>query len=153
MAFKLSNNSVASWRYLKAKKSVNGEILFDLAPLVDIVFTLILFFMLTSPFITQWGIKITLPSLKNISPVSTSEVEITITENNDIFISGKPIGKNVLAASLKNLAKNNRPVAIVSDAKAQLGTVLEVRDMAIETGIRQIAIRARVKNKPIKSKN
>jgi biopolymer transport protein ExbD len=153
MAFKLSDNSAVSWRHLKARKSATGEILFDLAPLVDIVFTLILFFMLTSPFITQWGIKITLPSLKNILPVANSETEITISENNDIFISGKLINKSALPASLQSLAKNNKSIAIVSDTKAQLGTVLEVRDLAIETGIKQISIRARVKNKPLKSKN
>lgn len=145
MAFKLSETASIPWRDLKKARNSTGNILFDLAPLVDIVFTLILFFMLTSPFITQWGIKVTLPALKNISPISNSEVEITITADNQLFIGAKLIEPNDLKRTLQTLAQNNKAVAIVSDTNAHLGKVLEVRDLAIETGIKQLNIRTRVK--------
>ena len=147
MAFRLTNVSVLSWReaYQQRQAKTTTEMLFDLAPLVDVIFTLILFFMLTSPFVTQWGIKVTLPALKNITPVTISEVEITITADNQILLAGKPVDKTTLNNTLRTLVQDNKSVAIISDTKAQLGVVLEVRDLALEAGVKQLHIRAKVK--------
>ena len=126
---------------------VNQEADFDLAPLVDIVFTLILFFMLTSPLITHWGIPINLPAARHITPVKQSEVEVAITADNRIVIGGRDY---TLGASLEQelvrLAGTNQPVAIISDSAADFGTVLGVWDAAKEAQIKQLNIRARVLN-------
>ncbi|MBI4835569.1 MAG: biopolymer transporter ExbD [Planctomycetes bacterium] len=146
MAYKLATSDLHSWREVSGKKSLPGEMLLDLAPLVDIIFTLILFFMLTSPFVTQWGIKVDLPSLKQVAPVKFSELEITITAVNQIYIQSKPVNMASLRYELRKAAVQDKSVSIVCDSKAQLGVVLEVRDIVLESGVKKLNLRTRLKS-------
>jgi biopolymer transport protein ExbD len=146
MAYKLSASNLHTWREVSSKKTLPGEMLLDLAPLVDIIFTLILFFMLTSPFVTQWGIKVDLPSLKQVAPVKFSEMEITITAANQIYIQNKPVNMSSLRYELRKAAVQDKSVSIVCDSKAQLGIVLEVRDIVLEAGVKKLNLRTRLKS-------
>lgn len=118
---------------------------FDLAPFVDIVFTLILFFMLTSPFVTQWGIKVNLPVAQNITTLKPTEVEIVITPDDRIFIGGREFTLEELCEELSYFAASDQPVSIMSDHKASWGKTLEVWDAAKGAGVRRLNVRARVK--------
>jgi biopolymer transport protein ExbD len=148
MAFNLTNGIVASTPFSLRPKSAkqSTEILFDLAPLVDIVFTLILFFMLTSPLITHWGVQVNLPSARHIAPLKQTEIEVTITADNRILLAGETyqLGPQ-LEKTLLRLAERNQPVAIICDTAADFGTVLGVWDAAKGAEIKSLNIRARVK--------
>ncbi|MCK5578185.1 MAG: biopolymer transporter ExbD [Planctomycetes bacterium] len=119
----------------------------DLAPMVDIMFTLILFFMLTSPFVTQWGIKVNLPKVSNVTTLRPSEVEIRIDANDEIFVSDRSVVLAELTEELDRLAEDGQPVMITGDIKASLGVVLEVWDVAKTAGVRELNIRTQIKKK------
>ncbi|MEK7449302.1 MAG: biopolymer transporter ExbD [Planctomycetota bacterium] len=124
-----------------------AEQFLDLAPLVDIVFTLILFFMLTSPFVAQLGIKVNLPVVSNVTPIRPSEVEIKIDATDEVFISDRRVPLSELSGELTRLARLNQPVLITGDIKSSLGVVLEVWDAAKNAGVKELNIRTRVKKK------
>ena len=63
----------------------------DIAPLIDIVFLLLIFFMLTANFITRPGIKITLPQAVTAKPQEEEDVIVFITQENEIFLNDKRI--------------------------------------------------------------
>jgi biopolymer transport protein ExbD len=124
-----------------SERNTAAEPLFNLISMVDIIFTLLMFFMLTSPFVTQWGIKVNLPSVKNVSNVSSSEIEVMITAQGHIFIKGKEFSISLLREELKKLSLKGVPVLITGDKDASLGRTLEVWDIAKEVGIKELNIR------------
>ena len=102
----------------------------NLTPLVDVVFLLLLFFMLTSHFVAAPTIKIALPESKTSEPEVKEEVVITIAKNGTLFLDKDPIMLTGLQYSLQEkLKKLKKPaVRIKADREAMLGVVVNVVD-------------------------
>ena len=64
----------------------------DIAPLVDIIFLLIIFFMLTSSFVFQPGIKVNLPKAITSEVLGQENIIVTVTGENLIYYKGKAVG-------------------------------------------------------------
>jgi len=105
---------------------------FDIAPLVDIVFLLLVFFMLTANFIMQPGIKITLPVAKTAQPQAKEKVIVFIGQDNKIFLDDRQISidelKDVLEERLKS--SQDKTVILRADEKIDLGLAVKVMDIA-----------------------
>ncbi|MCM8782234.1 MAG: biopolymer transporter ExbD [Candidatus Omnitrophica bacterium] len=112
----------------------------DIAPLIDIVFQLLIFFMLTSSFIFQPGIKINLPKAVTSEVLHEKSIIILITANNYIYLNDRVITMSELASRLRIAAKENKPLLIKADRRASLGKVVEVWDLCREEGLSQINI-------------
>jgi len=112
----------------------------DIAPLIDMVFQLLIFFMLTSSFIMQPGIKVNLPKAVTSETVKPENIEIVVSSENVIYLDGKVITTQELKNLLKQAAKRNQSILIKSDRRASLGRVVEVWDLARDLGITQINI-------------
>lgn len=112
----------------------------DLAPLVDVVFLLIIFFMLTSSFVRQPGIMVRLPKAITSEALEERNVIITITAEGEIFLDEEPITINELSSKLVEAAKAERYLLIKADQKASLGRVVEVWDLCRKNGISQVSI-------------
>ena len=112
----------------------------DIAPLIDMVFQLIIFFMLTSSFVIQAGIKINLPRAVTSEAVKLENIEIIISGENVTYLNGKVVTKQELKTLLVQGAKNKLTVLIKADKRASLGRVVEIWDMCRDLGITQINI-------------
>ena len=112
----------------------------DIAPLIDIVFQLLIFFMLTSSFIMQPGIKVNLPKAVTSEVVKFENIEILITAENVTYLNGKVVTMQELKAFLTQAAKRNQTVLIKADRRASLGRVVEIWDLGRDLGIAQINI-------------
>ncbi|HTZ10936.1 MAG TPA: biopolymer transporter ExbD [Candidatus Margulisiibacteriota bacterium] len=112
----------------------------DIAPLINIVFLLLMFFMLTSSFIAQPGIAVNLPRAVTSEAVSLKNVEISVTAENATYLNGKAVTNQELSRLLKGLGKRGQPILIKSDRKVSLGKVVEIWDLARDSGIREINI-------------
>ena len=112
----------------------------DIAPLIDMVFQLLIFFMLTSSFIMQPGIKVNLPRAVTSEVVQHENVEVAISSENVIYINGKVITAQELKTLLKQTAKAKGSILIKADRRASLGRIVEVWDMCRDLGITQINI-------------
>jgi len=112
----------------------------DIAPLIDMVFQLLIFFMLTSSFIMQPGVKINLPKAVTSEVVKMENIEIVISGENITYFSGKVITTKELAALLKQVGKREQSIIIKADRRASLGRVVEIWDMCRDLGISQINI-------------
>ncbi len=113
----------------------------DIAPLIDIVFLLLIFFMLTANFIMQPGIKITLPQARTSQP-QEEMVIVFISEDNQIYLNEKQIDidylEDALIARLQNVQK--KAVVIKADKKIDLGLAVRVMDMAKGAGAEGLSI-------------
>ncbi len=112
----------------------------DIAPLIDIVFQLLIFFMLTSSFVMQPGIKVNLPKALTSEVVKYENIEILVTSENVTYLNGKVVTVGELRTLLKQAAKRNQTIFIKADRRASLGRVVEIWDMARDLGIIQINI-------------
>jgi biopolymer transport protein ExbD len=112
----------------------------DIAPLIDIVFQLLIFFMLTSSFIMQPGIKVNLPKAVTSEVVKFENIEILITGENVTYLNGRVVTTQELETLLKQAAKREQTILIKADKRASLGRVVEIWDLARDLGISQINI-------------
>ena len=122
----------------------------DITPLVDMVFLLLIFFMLSTTFIVSPGIKVNLPqsSAEKVTQ-EKEEVQVVITEDNRIFVERVAVDVGELAQRFAGAArKDPRTLVIIkADAKALHGTVVEVMDIAKESGLNRLAIATQPKER------
>ncbi len=112
----------------------------DMAPMIDVVFLLLIFFMLTSNFVIQPGIKVSLPRAITSEVLSSENFVVTLTSQDLLFLNDKPITINELVAQLKSAASENKSMILRADTSASLGRVVEIWDLCRELGISQINI-------------
>ncbi|AZO95972.1 biopolymer transporter ExbD [Halocella sp. SP3-1] len=109
------------------------EMHLDIAPLIDIVFMLLLFFMLTSSFVTDNGIELNLPQAETGKIQEESEpVVIYIDQDQRIFLDKETFELEQLEKSLAEKLKNSqlKKVVLKSDEAVPMGFVVKVMDIA-----------------------
>lgn len=127
-------------RFRRHMKLEHGLRQIDIAPLIDIVFQLLIFFMLTSSFVIQPGIKVNLPKAVTSEVVNYENIEIIVSGENVVYLNGKVITTDELKKLLKQASKRKQSVLIKSDRRASLGRVVEIWDMCRDLGIAQVNI-------------
>ena len=128
-------STVTFRRHIKLKR---GTI--DMAPLIDVVFLLLIFFMLTSSFMSQPGIKVRLPRALTGQVLQRNTVVLTITKNNQMYLNNKKLTFDDLKSELKQIDKERQTLLIKADEKAPIGQIVEVWDLCRELGISQVNI-------------
>jgi biopolymer transport protein ExbD len=112
----------------------------DIAPLIDMVFQLLIFFMLTSSFIMQAGIKINLPKAVTSDAVKYENIELVISGENVTYLKGKVVTIRELKPLIKQAAERQQAILIKADKRASLGRVVEIWDLCRDLGVDQINI-------------
>ena len=112
----------------------------DLTPLINVFFLLLIFFIFTSSFIFQPGIKVNLPKAVTSEVIQQENVVMIVTKDDKIYINEREISQEELASNLSIIAKEKRPLLIKADNQASLGRVVEIWDMCRSEGVSQINI-------------
>ena len=114
----------------------------DIAPLIDIVFLLIIFFMLTANFIMQPGIKVKLPASETASAQEHDRITVHITSADELFINGRPVDMAGLGRELSELAalSPGSGVVLKADGKVDLALAVRVMDIARKAGSGSLVI-------------
>lgn len=119
-----------------------GAIL-NLTPLIDIVFLLLVFFMLTSHFIEEQTIDINLPQAKSGGEAHAQElVEIVLNAQGELWVNGRLVPLERLQETIKGAlhAPDVRFVRLRGDQQAQLGLVVSIIDAARGAGAESLDI-------------
>ncbi len=112
----------------------------DIAPLIDVVFLLLIFFMLTSSFIFQPGIRVNLPKAVTSEALHKEVLVVVIAETNDVFINERPVERDELVSRITLAARGGQSLLIKADKGANLGKVIDVWDICREKDVRQLNI-------------
>ncbi len=129
------------------------ELNIDLTPLIDMVFLLLIFFMVTTTFRKEADVQITLPhaSAENPSTTEPTVIEIHVDAQGSYFINDQPLAiqsPEVLKATLSALPqRTEQPLLIRADAQARHQAVVTVLDIAGQLGFHRINI-ATVQTQP-----
>lgn len=119
----------------------------DLTPMLDIVFIMLIFFIVTSSFVRESGIEVDRPSATNIVSQDKAGIHVAVTANNDIYIDKRMVDAERVQATLEVLLveKPNSGLVIQADERAHSGIVVKVMDAAKSAGIESIALAAEAK--------
>ena len=117
---------------------------FNIGPLIDVVFQLLLFFALTSYFVTNPGIEVSLPESEAVGDIDQDNVILYITRNNQIFCHGIVVGINELEDFLKSSNSPKKTVILKADKTVQLEFIVMVMDRVKKSGIKELVIATKV---------
>jgi len=109
----------------------------NIAPLVDCVFLLLLFFMLTYQLVEERGIRVKLP-LSKTAETEAEEVTITITQKEEVFIGKERVAVETLSEEIGKRLKRDQKrasVSIKADRRVSLGFLVKVVDEIRMAGI------------------
>lgn len=116
----------------------------SIAPLIDIVFLLLIFFMLTSHFDIITGIDIKLPDITDRTPdQSTDTMIVVIDKTGNCYLKKEKVSLKDLYAKLKTVSKQRKTgLVLQADKNVRHGYVVKVMDLANQAGINSIVIAA-----------
>ena len=125
------------------RESLIGEGEVDLTPLIDCVFLLLIFFMVTTVFIDVQGIRVDLPSAAEADEEQQQkkDVNILVSATGDYTVAGSPVPSSGLAAAIKGAMDiaNNRDIIIQGAPETKHKSIVFVMDMASSVGAENIA--------------
>lgn len=122
---------------MRGKRVATGEEAeIDLTPMLDIVFIMLIFFIVTSTFIKEPGVDIERPDAETTEKVKTVAVLIAITSDNRIFIDKKEIDLRAVRGSVERmLAENpNGAIVIQADKDSEAGVMMKVMESVRDAG-------------------
>lgn len=88
------------------------DVAFSMASMTDLIFLLLIFFMLTASFVTPSGLPVNLPTSK-ASTIEVQKVSITVTKDLQYYVNDKRVTKNALEAELKPLLSSPAGVVVL----------------------------------------
>ncbi|WP_086968108.1 ExbD/TolR family protein [Vibrio coralliirubri] len=129
---------------LGRRHSKNEEAQIDLTSMLDIVFIMLIFFIVTSSFVRESGVEVNRPQASNVVSQKDAGIFVAITSANDIFIDKRVVDVERVQATLEHLLLEQPDVSLViqADEHAYNGTVVKVMDAAKGAGVKNIALAA-----------
>ena len=111
----------------------------DIAPMIDVVFQQLIYFLLTSSFVLSPGIRVTLPKAATSKNLAASNLIITLTKDHVIYWGEEVVTLQELRARLKR-SGGNKPVLIRADRHAYVDKLIELWDLCRDSGYREVHI-------------
>ncbi|MBU0475919.1 MAG: biopolymer transporter ExbD [Bacteroidetes bacterium] len=116
--------------------------IFHFSSLTDIVMLLLIFFLLTSQFVIQTGVKVQLPGALNNEQTVPTRIIVSITEQGKIFVGKEEVEIGLLPLKLEDVKKvvNEENLIIRADKSSKIDLVIKVIDAAKGVGINKFTI-------------
>ena len=112
----------------------------DLAPIVDVVFNLLIFFALTLNFAISSGIKVNLPKASG-EIVEVKDVNINISKDGTVYFNDRRLpSTEVIEGELRKIPNKDTLIIIRADSQTMHGPVVKTMDLAKTNGFSKIAI-------------
>ena len=114
----------------------------ELAPLIDIVFLLLIFFMVSATFIRRSELHIELPEARGARPAASAAVTITVRRDGGYAVNGRPTAASALAGALASASGEDEALraVIAADALAPHQAVVGAMDASSQSGLTRISI-------------
>ena len=119
-------------RVSAASSSDEEEI--NLTPMLDVVFILLIFFIVTAQFIKEPGVDINRVEVVNLEPQKPLAILVAIDENSDIYIDKKVVKTNEIAFTLRELRNDNPKGELIVqlDAESNARALVELMEVIAE---------------------
>ncbi len=133
---------------MKFKRRGRLEAAVELTPLIDVVFLLLIFFMVSTTFIRETQVKINLPEASGeLLEVEPQVIEITVDSRGEYALNGRLLVNNEIRTLMKALdetldgeAVDQQRIVITADANASHQSVVRAMDAAGKSGLTRVSI-------------
>ena len=114
----------------------------DISPLIDMVFILLIFFMVSTTFVKDMKLELERPTASSATPASTEAIRLYIDNAGDTYLDGQPIRVWVIQSRLRDLLSGTgqQSVLVVTDDQVPAGRLVEVVDQARRAGAQDVGV-------------
>jgi len=114
----------------------------NMTPMLDVVFIMLIFFIVTTSFVRETGVEVNRPLAESSEKLPQNAILIAITEHNQIWIDRHRIDTRAVRRNIERLLAENpdSSVVIQADQNAPTGTLITVLDQAKLAGAKNIAV-------------
>lgn len=116
----------------------------NLAPMLDIVFIMLIFFIVTTSFVRESGIEVNRPGARTAQPRKNANILIALAPNGEIWIDRRAVDIRSVRAVIERLRAENPEAAVViqGDREANIGLLVRVMDQVRMAGVTNLSIAA-----------
>jgi biopolymer transport protein ExbD len=127
-----------------ARRARRQSLEINIAPLIDMVFILLIFFLVTTSFVKETGIDVNRPTAATAVSREKANIMIGVSQDNRIFMDNREIDVRALRANVERaLAENpESSVVIVADKESRTGIAIQAMDACRMAGARNVSIAA-----------
>ena len=121
----------------------------EITSLIDVVFLLLIFFMVSSNFVQKQGVSVTLPTTEAATASVSNAIEIVLDTSGTYFVAGEPVGdeRDQLLTALRSVvgsldaqALSEQPIEIRADARATHQSVVRALDVCATLGLVRVSL-------------
>ena len=129
---------------IRRKKRIPEDSNIDITPMLDIVFIMLIFFIVTTTFIKETGVEVNRPNASTAVADEKGNILIAISENNEIWIDKRMIDIRAVRANVERLKAENPEgsVIIQADENSKTGLLVETMDQVRLAGVQNVSIAA-----------
>lgn len=102
----------------------------SLAGMTDVVLLLLIFFLLTSSFVPQMGIEVTLPQVDSSAPVEEQSVTVALTKDGTYYVNDTPVSPSRLLDEIRAVRTSQQILVLRADQGATIGQFASVASAA-----------------------
>jgi biopolymer transport protein ExbD len=123
---------------------VEEESEINITPMLDVVFIMLIFFIVTATFVKEAGIEVNRPDAATATKAEKANILIAIGPNNDIWIDRRMIDIRSVRPNIERLHAENPQgsVVIQADKESKTDTLIQVMDAARQAGVFNVSIAA-----------
>ncbi|RMH36035.1 MAG: biopolymer transporter ExbD [Gammaproteobacteria bacterium] len=129
---------------IERNRNQTEEAQIDMTPMLDVVFIMLIFFIVTTSFVREAGVSVVAPTATEVVPKPKASVFIAVTKDNEIFIAKKKYKPEEVRVKIARLRQDNPEGAVViqADKRARAGIVMKVLDEVKAAGVTDVSIAA-----------
>ncbi|MFH0288707.1 ExbD/TolR family protein [Vibrio owensii] len=131
---------------MKRRYSNDGsdEAAIDMTPMLDIVFIMLIFFIVTTSFVKEAGLEVNRPTASSAQTVKKGNIMVAIGAAGDVWVDKRRIEVDAVRANIERLRAESPDGAVViqADTEANAGVVVKVMDQIKMAGVESISIAA-----------
>ncbi|NOR56175.1 MAG: biopolymer transporter ExbD [Sulfurovum sp.] len=126
-------------RFRPKRQSIDN---IDVSPLIDMVFILLIFFMVTTTFVKDMKLDLNRPSAASASKASSKAIRVYIDNTNEIYIDNQPVKLWAVQSKLRDLLRGNseKAVLVISDTSIPVERLIDVVDECRMSGAKDVAV-------------
>jgi len=126
-------------RYLKKKDSPGG---LEITPLIDMVFILLIFFMVSTTFVKDMKLEVERPAASTSVPISNKEVRVHLERSGALYLDGLPVKSWMLQSRLRDMIKSgaSSKVLLVTDRLVPAEKLIDVVDQCRLGGATDVGV-------------
>ena len=131
-------------RRARAREQDESEV--NLTPMLDVVFIMLIFFIVTASFVKEAGIDVSRPPAATAERKERGNILVAITENDQIWMDRRQVDPRALRANIERLHAENPQgsVVIQADKNSKNGLLVQVMDAARLAGVSNVSLAAEV---------